>query len=140
MFFGQYNHQLDDKGRFRIPTKFREHLGDKPILFLGFDGCLELYRAEDYNSSIQSRFASVDIFNRKVAKLRRFLLSNSQEVEIDKQGRAPMIAVLKEKAGIQKDIVSIGVGDHVEIWAKEKLDEEEENLDLDELLAPYSGN
>ncbi|MCH5350426.1 MAG: division/cell wall cluster transcriptional repressor MraZ [Clostridiales bacterium] len=138
MFFGQYSHQLDDKGRFRIPTKFREQLGDKPMLLLGFDGCLELYKAEDYYKVIENRFASVDILDRKLAKLKRYILSNSQEVEIDKQGRAPMITVLKEKANIKKDIVSIGVGDHVEIWAKEVLEKEEDELDLDELLSSYS--
>ena len=140
MFYGQYFHQLDDKGRFRIPTKFREQLGDKPMLLLGFDGCLELYKAEDYHKMIENRFASVDILDRKLAKIKRFILSNSQEVEIDKQGRAPMIPILKEKSGIVKDIVSIGVGDHVEIWAKDKLEEEEKNLNLDELLAPFSEN
>ncbi|MCH5157867.1 MAG: division/cell wall cluster transcriptional repressor MraZ [Clostridiales bacterium] len=137
MFFGQYSHQLDDKGRFRIPTKFRELLGDKPMMLLGFDGCLELYRAEDYEK-IDARFSSADILDRRTAKLRRYLLSNSQQVEVDKQGRAPMIPALKEKAGIKKDIVSIGVGDHVEIWAKEILEKEEAELDLQELLLPYS--
>ncbi len=140
MFYGQYYHQLDDKGRFRIPPKFREQLGEKPMLFLGIHGCLELYKAEDYQKMIENRFASVDILNRKIAKLKRHILSHSQEVEIDKQGRAPLLSGLREKCGIVKDIVSLGLGDHVEIWSKEKLDEEEASLDLDELLAPYDEN
>lgn len=108
------------------------------MLTLGFSGCLELYKSEeDFNNMIESRFGSASTLDTTMMSLKRYILAHSQQVEIDKQGRVPMVPILKEKAKIVKDLVSIGFGDHIEIWAKEELEKEEANLNLKELLAPF---
>ncbi len=141
MFFcGQYHHQLDDKGRLRIPPAFRKQLGDNPVIFRD-EKCLQIYTAQDFEKLVKSRFDNADIFDEKMNKRKRKIFPSVQTVAEDKQGRVSVNPSFLKDCMMVKDIISIGVLDHVEIW-DEKLydayinDRELENDDKGELDKP----
>ncbi len=121
-FSGKYSHNLDSKGRIIIPAKFKKNIGENPFLSLGIDGCLTLYPAERW-------FAFLESLNElpgnleKVRTMKRILMANSVECEIDSQGRILITQELREKAGLVKNVVFVGVGNKIELWDKEKFDE-----------------
>ena len=118
MLFGTYSHQLDQKNRFRIPSKFKANFVENLILTKGSGKCLYLFSASEVENQIINKTANVSLFDETAQKSLRLLLSSAFELEIDNQGRALLPQSLKAYAGIDKNIVSIGVGSRVEIWAE----------------------
>ncbi len=132
MFMGQYSHSIDAKGRVIIPAKFRDRLGDSFIVTKGIDKCLYGY-TNDYWKVFEERLGALSITNNDARIFTRFLLAGAAECELDKQGRILLPAVLREYAGLDKDVVLAGVASRIEIWSKERWDsvtgEYEGNID-----------
>ena len=124
MFMGQYGHTIDVKGRTIIPAKYRERLGSTFVITLGLDGCLFLYPLQEWQSFVD-RLQSLPS-NQKTRKLQRQFLSKAMEVTPDKQGRILIPSILRDKAGLSKDIIFIGMMNRVEVWDKTRLEEEDE--------------
>lgn len=122
MLIGEYQHSLDSKNRMIIPSKLREDLGRKFIITKGLDGCLYMYPAEEWQK-LQEKLKSLPLSNKDARAFVRFFFAGACEVEMDKQGRGLIPQNLKEYAGIEKEIVSIGVLSRVEVWSKEKWNE-----------------
>ena len=120
MLIGTYHHQLDQKNRFRIPAKFKEELGSELILTVGLGGALELFSASLLEEGVLSKMNSISLFDETAQKSLRVLLSSAHELEEDNQGRFLLPKSLKAHAKILKNIVIIGVGKRVEIWAEEE--------------------
>jgi len=120
MFMGEYNHTVDVKGRLIIPSKFREVLGDTFVVTKGLDGCLFVYDNEEWNA-FEEKLKQLPLTNKSARQFVRFFLAGAAEVEVDKQGRILLPGVLREFAGLEKDVVLIGVASRIEIWDKEKL-------------------
>ena len=119
MFLGEYQHSIDPKGRIIVPAKFREDLGTKFIATKGLDNCLFLYPLEEWQS-IEEKLRALPFTRADVRSFARFFFSGASELEIDKQGRILLPANLRDYAGIEKDLVVIGVGTRVEIWALDR--------------------
>ncbi len=132
MFMSQYNHTIDAKGRVIIPAKFREKLGDSFVITKGLDGCLYGYAEEEWKS-FEEKLATLPITNKDSRQFTRFFLAGAAECELDKQGRILIPSVLREFAGLEKDVVLVGVASKIEIWSKERWDEAngayEDNMD-----------
>ena len=126
MFMGEFKHALDEKKRLIIPSKYREELGSTFILTRGLDNCLFLYPEIEWNC-LTAKLHTLSFTKRDARNFLRFFLSGATNIEVDKQGRILLPANLLEYADIQKDCVIIGVGERVEIWAKEKWTEFYEN-------------
>ncbi|MCI9079121.1 MAG: division/cell wall cluster transcriptional repressor MraZ [Lachnospiraceae bacterium] len=124
MFMGQYGHTIDVKGRTIIPAKYRENLGSTFVITLGLDGCLFLYPLQEWQSFVD-KLQSLPS-NQKTRKLQRQFLSKAMEVTPDKQGRILIPSILRDKAGLSKDIIFIGMMNRVEVWDKARLEEEDE--------------
>lgn len=122
MFMGQYEHTIDTKGRTIIPAKYREELGDNFVVTRGLDGCLYLYPAADWQEFVDKLGHLPS--NLKNRQIQRQFLSKAMEVSLDKQGRILIPALLREIAGLEKDIVFVGMMNHVEIWDKVRLEQE----------------
>ncbi|MFW6026956.1 MAG: division/cell wall cluster transcriptional repressor MraZ [Candidatus Woesearchaeota archaeon] len=120
MFIGQYDHQLDEKNRLRVPAKLRKRLGKDYIVTKGTNKCLFIFPHEQMQEKLLKKFDNVPIFDDKTRKSIRFILSSAFEVQEDKQGRFVLPKNLKEHAKIKKDIVIIGMGDYLEIWSLEE--------------------
>ncbi|MGR6836196.1 division/cell wall cluster transcriptional repressor MraZ [Syntrophomonas erecta] len=119
MFLGEYQHSLDAKGRVTIPSKFREQLTDRFVATKGLDNCIFLYPLEEW-SRIEEKIHSLPFTRSDVRSFARFFFAGASELEIDKQGRTVLPVNLRDYAAIEKDLVIIGVGSRVEIWASAK--------------------
>ena len=115
MLMGEYSHSLDTKGRIIMPAKLRQDIGEKFIITKGLDGCL-------------FAFSQTEWFN-----FEEKLKSLPTECEIDKQGRFLIPNNLRESAGLEKDVIIIGVGTRLEIWNKEIWEKCDEEISADEI-------
>ena len=122
MFYGEYEHTLDNKDRVIIPAKFREifkeNYVEKFFITRGLDKCLFVFTAETWKSE-EKKFRELSFTRSEARKFNRLLFSGASEVLCDKQGRILIPAYLKSYAGINQDVIIIGVSDRIEIWAKE---------------------
>lgn len=121
MLIGEYRHNIDDKGRITIPSKFREEIGMKFVVTRGLDECLFVYSMDNWNK-IVSKLQTLPFTKKDARTFMRFFLSGATVCEFDKQGRINLTNSLILYAGIQKECTIIGVNDRLEIWASEKLD------------------
>lgn len=138
MLIGTYEHNMDAKKRVIMPAKFREDIGDKFYLTVGFDGCIRAYSTEQWKVYI-SRYDNLPESNENARRIRRIILANSSECEVDKQGRIIIPPNLLKHANLVKETIIIGQSAHIEIWAKEIWDAyqpEEDNLN--ELIGSLS--
>ncbi len=131
VFLGRYSHTIDAKGRIIIPSKYREELGDNFIISRGYDGCL--YASDkDTFEELYDKLKSLPQSQKEIRRLRRFFF-DATAAEYDKQGRVLIPSNLREYAGLEKDVVLLGIGDKVEIWNPERLKAiEEEDISGDE--------
>ena len=108
---GEYQHNIDAKGRLIFPIKLREALGEHFVIFKGLDNCINVYSQEKW-AAFEQQLAALPS---KARKVQRFLSANF-ECEPDAQGRILIPQTLREYAGLRKDVTVIGMIDHVEIW------------------------
>ncbi len=134
MFMGEYNHSIDAKGRVSVPAKFREALGDTFVVSRGLDGCLFIFTNEEWKR-FEEKLKTLPMSDNQARKFVRFFLAGASEVETDKQGRVLLPSVLREFAGLGKDVVMVGVGARAEIWDKNRWIESTSYDDMDEIAA-----
>ncbi|MDB2110772.1 division/cell wall cluster transcriptional repressor MraZ [Clostridium paraputrificum] len=138
MFIGEYQHALDSKNRMIVPSKLREELGNKFVITKGLDGCLYAYPQDEWKN-LEKKMKTLPLTNRDARSFVRFFFAGACEIEMDKQGRGLIPQNLKEYAGIEKEIVSIGVLTRVEIWSKEKWQEyNDSNVDFESIAEKMS--
>lgn len=128
MFMGQYGHTIDIKGRVIIPAKYRESLGSTFVITLGLDGCLFLYPLQEWQSFVDKLQGLPS--NQKTRRLQRQFLSKAMEVMPDKQGRILIPSILRDRAGLSKEVIFIGMMNRVEVWDKGRLEEQDEEDDV----------
>ena len=132
MFMGEYSHTIDAKGRLIVPSRFREKLGDEFVVTKGLDDCLFVYPLDEW-ANIEEAFRKVPLTNKKARDFVRFFFAGAASCEVDKQGRILLPTSLRNYAGLEKEIVSAGVLNRVEIWDKEKWERSNEIGDMDEI-------
>lgn len=116
MFMGEYHHNIDDKGRLIIPSKFREKLGEEFIVTRGIENCLFVYSMEDWKK-IVDKLESIPFTKKDARTFVRFFLSGATTAEFDKQGRIKITTPLISYANLSKECVVIGAGNRLEIWS-----------------------
>ena len=119
MLMGEYHHSIDEKGRMIIPSKFRVELGESFIVTRGLENCLFVYSNSEWEK-ITNKLNKLPFTKKDARNFNRFFLSGAIEVELDKQGRINISNPLATYASLEKDVVIIGVGDRLEIWAKDR--------------------
>lgn len=126
MFYGEFEHTLDAKGRVIIPAKFREifkeNYTEKFVITRGLDQCLFVFTEEVWKSQ-ERKFRDMPFTKGEARRFNRLFFSGAAEVVCDKQGRVLIPDYLKSFGMIQEDVMIIGVSDRIEIWAKEKWKE-----------------
>ena len=132
MFMGEYNHTLDTKGRLIVPSKFRDQLGDEFVITKGLDDCLFVYDKTEW-AAFEEKLHSLPISQKNATAFVRFFLAGAAEVEIDKQGRALIPGNLREFAGLDKDVVLVGVASRIEIWSKERWEKISDDTSMDDI-------
>lgn len=118
MFLGEHQHIVDAKGRVVMPARFRAQLSDGLVTTRGYDRCLYVFPLDDFRreaEQIQPRDRT-DLDKRNRA---RALFGGASDLPLDAQGRLPIPASLRDYAHLTRDVVVVGVYDHVEIWDAE---------------------
>jgi MraZ protein len=122
VFYGEYEHIIDKKGRLIIPSKFRDSFKEYDVhrLYItrGLDKCLFIFTESEWKSQ-ESKFKSVSFTKSESRKFNRIYFAGATEIECDKQGRILIPKYLKDYALIKRDVMIIGVANRIEIWSKD---------------------
>lgn len=130
MLIGEFHHNLDEKGRLIIPSKFREIIGEKFIITRGLEGCLFIYSMNNWEK-IVSKLTKLPFTKKDARTFNRFFMSGATVCEFDKQGRINIPSSLISYANLEKECTIIGVNDRLEVWASNKFNSLiEENLEI----------
>lgn len=135
MFIGEYAYQLDEKNRFRIPTKLKTDMGSEIVITKGSSNCLFVFNKSYFQNEFLNKLNSVPTFDLNAQKALRAFYSSCFEVECDNQGRYLLPASLREHAKISKDVTFIGVGNRIEIWSSEQWKNYNNISDFDSTIA-----
>ena len=139
MFFGEYQHNVDKKGRAFIPSKFREELGESFMICRSIDSrpCLRVYSAEQWavlDEKLRALPARAGDFKRKI-------YSSATSLECDSQGRILIPVKLREFAGLGGEASFIGMSDFFEIWKPDNWINEDSGCTeerMDEIAEEYN--
>ncbi len=118
MFMGEYEHQIDVKGRIIVPAKFRADLGNQFVLTRGLDQCLFVYPMEEWKI-LEEKLKKLPLTKKDARSFTRFFFSGAVECEVDKQGRINIPQPLRTYSKLEKECIVIGVSNRVEVWSKE---------------------
>lgn len=128
MFLGRFEHTIDEKGRITIPAKFREDLGDCVYVTQGFDGNLQAFPADLYET-MSRNVRSVGYLDSNSRILRRILFSNAEMAKFDSAGRILLPAFLRKIADLKETAMLVGSGEYFEIWSPDNWQMQQTSLD-----------
>ena len=127
MFLGSYQHNLDDKGRLMIPARFRETLDGGAYITQGFDRCLMVMTGE-YFRQVINQLNTISLTDPNARLLRRMILGNAFQVDIDKVGRVLVPQMLRDFAGLNGEAIVAGQGEYFEVWSPAAWGEQVEQM------------
>lgn len=127
MLIGQYHSKVSVKGRVAFPKKFREEIGDKLVVTMGYEGSLIIVPADGWKALIEGTENKPFIFG-SARDTNRFLLGGATEVGLDSQGRFVVPPYLREYAKIDQELVFLGLNKYVEVWDKTRWLEHQKYL------------
>ena len=130
MFIGSYENQLDAKYRMIIPSKYREELGMRCVITKGIDRCLYVYPVREWEAFAE-KLAKLPKSDKKARNFVRHFYGNAEECEVDKQGRVTVPQVLRGYAGIDKELVTIGNGEKIEVWGRSVYKDSDVVVEMD---------
>jgi MraZ protein len=115
MFLGQFQHNLDEKGRLMIPARYRELLAAGAFITQGFDKCL-MVMTDIYFKQVYDRINAMNLADPIARLLRRLILSNAYPVEVDKVGRILLPQNLRQVLALNGEAIVAGQGEYFEVW------------------------
>lgn len=130
-FRGHFEHSLDAKNRLSIPARFRTPFAAGIVLAKDPETCVAIWTPDTHEAIIERALAGYNPMGSQYRKLSRFYQGNSFEVELDANGRVTLPSTLLTHAGIEKEVVVVGVGDHLEVWDKGRWVREQDALDAE---------
>lgn len=116
MFMGEFQHNIDTKGRIIVPAKFREGLGERFVVTRGLDTCLFVYPMEEWKA-LEEKLKQLPLTKKDARAFTRFFFSGAVECATDKQGRVNIPQPLRSYAVLDKECTVIGVSNRVELWS-----------------------
>ena len=128
MFFGQYEHNIDGKGRLTIPAPYRDLLEGGAYITIGFDENLIVMPSSKFNQLL-SNLEHLSLTNTQVRKLSRMLFGNAAMLEIDKVGRILIPQFLRDAIHLNSQVKVVGNGHYFELWAPERWFEEKKIIE-----------
>ncbi|HSK87087.1 MAG TPA: division/cell wall cluster transcriptional repressor MraZ [Anaerolineales bacterium] len=127
MFLGQFQHNLDDKGRLMIPARYRELLAAGAFITQGFDKCL-MVMTDVYFQQVYDRINDMNLADPTARLLRRLILSNAYPVEVDKVGRILVPQNLRQGLALGSEAIVAGQGEYFEVWTPADWNEQMNQL------------
>ena len=119
MLMRKYYNSIDEKCRMIIPAKHREVLGYRCVLTKGIDPCIDIYSFSAWEKFME-KLSAIPTSDSEGRQFVRHFFANACECEIDKLGRIVIPQELRVYAGIERELVTVGVMDKVEVWSKAK--------------------
>ncbi|MEP0807056.1 MAG: division/cell wall cluster transcriptional repressor MraZ [Chloroflexota bacterium] len=128
MFLGQFQHNLDDKGRLMVPARYRDLLAAGAYITQGFDKCL-MVMTESHFNEVYAILNGLNMADPSARMLRRLILSNAYPVEVDKVGRILVPQNLREFLGVASgELIVAGQGEYFEVWTPAEWKAQMDNL------------
>ncbi|OGY59003.1 MAG: cell division/cell wall cluster transcriptional repressor MraZ [Candidatus Colwellbacteria bacterium RIFCSPHIGHO2_12_FULL_44_17] len=118
MFIGEYEHNVDAKGRIAVPAKFRAKLSSNAIITRGLDHCLFVFTAKEWETLAQ-KLINLPLAQANSRAFVRLMMAGAMESEVDSQGRVLIPDYLRKYAGIEKQVIIAGLYNRIEIWNKD---------------------
>lgn len=122
MLVGTYTPKLDDKGRLILPAKFRDAFAGGLVMTRGQERCLYVFSERAFEE-FASRVQQAPVSSRQARDFTRLLLSGAHQERPDSQHRVTIPQILRDYAGLDRDLTVIGAGSRVEIWSTKAWDE-----------------
>jgi transcriptional regulator MraZ len=122
VFRGHFRHTIDPKGRLSIPAKFREALGEdfgEKLVIVPNGAALEVHPLKMWRE-LEAKVNALPRFDADRRQLQYQYLSLGQDVALDPQGRIQISPDYRERAGLSKDVVVIGLSEKFEVWDAER--------------------
>lgn len=114
-FLGLFNPKLDDKGRLALPAKWREQLAEGLVITRGQDRCLNIWSNEGFRG-YAAKLKTIPMTNKAGRDYVRMVASGASDLVPDKQGRFTIPPLLREYAGLNKDLAVVGMFERIEVW------------------------
>ena len=128
MFFGEFEYKVDLKGRVPLPARFRRVIKEGAVaLTQGTEECITAYPLAEWKK-LATTLTSATVTRSKLRKLNRAFFATAFQSNIDGQGRVALPDSLREYAGIEDEVVIIGANTYIEIWNRERWEEEKARL------------
>ena len=127
-FFGEQEHRVDPQGRISLPVRFRDAFRGGIVLARGYDRCIVAYTPSQWES-VAEEVASLPMNRGKNRRMRRMTFSSAYQLETDRQGRVLLPGSLRRYAQIDEEVVIVGMGDFLEVWARDVWLQESESLE-----------
>jgi MraZ protein len=136
VFFGEYRHTVDDKGRIAVPVKFRVSLDGGAFVTRWIDGCGAVYPLADWEA-LMAKVKSLPLSDTKARSFQRWLSAGSYPLDLDRQGRFVVPALVRDWAALAGEVVVVGAQDHVELWEPDRWAAFSAAMSSPEVLAEY---
>lgn len=117
MLLGEFQHNLDTKGRMAIPAKFRDKLTAGAIITRGIDDCLFVFANPEWEI-LAAKLIALPLAQANSRAFVRLMLAGATDVEVDNQGRILVPDYLRKYAGLKKEVVVAGLYNRIELWDK----------------------
>ena len=126
MLLGEFQHNIDTKGRVSVPAKFREVLGDCFYVTKGLGGCLWVFPESEWQLLLK-KFSEMPIVESR--EIQRFFFAGATDAQPDAQGRILIPAPRRNYAGLDKNVTFLGVNTRVEVWDSDRWQQINESFD-----------
>lgn len=127
MLIGQFRSKISPKGRIAFPKKFRDKLGDSLVVTVGYENSLMIVSSSEWKSLVEATENKPFILG-SARDTNRFLLGEAAEVVLDEQGRFVIPGHLRDYAGMDEEVVFLGLNKYVEVWDKVAWEEYQKYL------------
>ncbi|MCW8930025.1 MAG: division/cell wall cluster transcriptional repressor MraZ [Gammaproteobacteria bacterium] len=135
---------LDAKGRLAIPSRYRERLMDDCaghlVITLDTEKRMVVYPYNEWKE-VETKLVKLSSVNKAAVRIKRLYLGHATDCDMDKNGRINLPPYLREKTGLEKQIVLVGIGNKFEVWDEDSWTrewEDDEELELSEELESLS--
>jgi MraZ protein len=136
VFTGEYRHAVDDKGRVAVPVRFRTELAGGAQVSKWIDGCVAIHPRAAWEA-LANRVGALPVTDAGARVFQRYIFGAAFEVELDRQGRVVVPAVLREFAQLGDEAVVVGSRDHLELWSPDRWAAYSARMDDPDVLAEH---
>ncbi|OIO50083.1 MAG: cell division/cell wall cluster transcriptional repressor MraZ [Candidatus Brennerbacteria bacterium CG11_big_fil_rev_8_21_14_0_20_43_10] len=130
MFIGEYQHNIDQKGRMAVPVKFRKQVSGGAVITRGLDACLFVFTKDEWEKLAQ-KLSVLPLTQSNSRAFARLMFAGAHDVELDSQGRILVPDHLRTYAGLTKKVIVAGVFNRLEIWDSSKWGEYKNKTERD---------